>query len=143
MILQIFYNHQYIYDGKSRFNLRLPNLHAAFGCILLNKMDNDFNALIKIRDNYISGIKNINLLLPSQIEPGVIPWRFLINSKNSLLVENFKLSKIQIDKEMINLNNSFITRTHKQWFDDYHSIPFYKSLSQKDQNFVIHKLNNI
>ena len=138
-----YYNQQHIYDGKSRFNLRLPNLHAAFGCILLKNLDSDYNIFIKIRDNYIRGIINSNILLPSQIEPGVIPWRFLINSKNSLLVENFKLSNIQIDKEMINLNKRIITRTHKQWFDDYHSIPFYKSISQKDQNFVINKINKI
>lgn len=136
-----YYNHQTYFDGTTRFNLRMANLHAAFGCLLLEKLEEERNRLIEKRNFFIRGINQKDLLIDAQCEEGVIPWRFMIKSENPTLFEALNLANIQSDKEMNELSVTNLTRNYQNWFDNYQSIPFYSFMSQHDQKFIIQKIN--
>lgn len=136
-----YYDHQTYFDGTPRYNLRMVNLHAAFGCLLLEKLEEERNQLIEKRNFFIKGINQKDLLIAAQCEAGVIPWRFMIKSENATLFEELNQAYIQSDKEMIELCVSNSKVDCQNWFDNYQSIPFYSFMSQHDQKFIIQKIN--
>jgi dTDP-4-amino-4,6-dideoxygalactose transaminase len=135
-----YYDCQSGFDGKTRYNLRMANLHAAFGCLLLENLTAERNKLLKIRDSYIAGFKRKNLLLAAQCETGVIPWRFLIQATDSGLFEHLVLANIQTDIEMVELQIPS-SDTIQYWFDSFQSIPYFSTLRQDEQNFIIQSIN--
>lgn len=135
-----YYDCQSGFDGKTRYNLRMSNLHAAFGCLLLKNVIAERNILLKIRDNYIAGFKRKSLLLAAQCEIGVIPWRFLIQSTDSGLFEHLILANIQTDKEIADLQKPD-SDTLQHWFDKFQSIPYFSTLKLEEQNFIIQSIN--
>lgn len=136
-----YYENQNAFDSIARFNLRMPNLHAAFGCLLLKKIDEERDKLIKKRNIYIQDISDKSLLLIKQCDIDIVPWRFLIKSQNSDLFEKFKLSNIQSDIEMCRLHFTDIYNGNKEWFHHYQSIPYYSSITNSDQARVIKTIN--
>jgi dTDP-4-amino-4,6-dideoxygalactose transaminase len=136
-----YYDNQQKFDGTARYNFRMSNLNAAFGCLSLEKIIDERNSLLSKRDNYIKGIKNKRLLLKEQCDSGIIPWRFLIKSTNSDFFDYLKLGNIQADIEMTQLQISSVDFKQKGWFEEFQSIPFYSSLNQQDQSYVIQKIN--
>ena len=135
-----YYDSQMDFDGQARYNLRMANLHAAFGCILLNQLTDERNSLLKIRDGYISGIHQKNLLLAAQCETGVIPWRFLLNSKDLKLFECLSFANIQSDIEMIKLQTNS-SDEQENWLDKFQSIPYFSTLKLEEQHFIIQSIN--
>jgi len=137
-----YYDNQKSYDGKARFNFRLPNLNAALGCLKLDQVETERDRLLELRNLYIKGINQKKLILPTQKDVGVIPWRFLIKSNEPNLYENLRLTGVQSDREMTYLGNSLSLKT-RFWFDDYQSIPFYSSLQNEEQMFIIFEINKL
>ena len=136
-----YYDNQQKFDGKARYNFRMANLHAAFGCLSLEKIKDERNSLLSKRDNYINGIKDKRLLLEAQCDSGIIPWRFLIKSNNSDFFDYLKLGNIQVDIEMTQLQISSVDLKQKGWFEEFQSIPFFSGLNQQDQSYIIKKIN--
>jgi dTDP-4-amino-4,6-dideoxygalactose transaminase len=135
-----YYESQIGFDGQARYNLRMANLHAAFGCLLMEQLAEERSSLIKIRDSYISGVHRKNLLVAAQCEAGVIPWRFLIKSKDQSLLDSLITANIQSDIELASLVG---TTDSEIWFSHFRSIPYYSELPEFEQKFVIDEINNI
>ena len=135
-----YYENQNGYDGQVRYNLRMANLHAAFGCLLLEQLTDERNKLLKIRDGYISGVHQKNLLVAAQCEAGVVPWRFLIQSNETKLFEHLFSANIQSDKEIAGLQKPD-SDTLQHWFDKFQSIPYFSTLKLEEQNFIIQSIN--
>ena len=133
-----YYNHQILYDGCTRYNLRMINLNAAFGCLLLKKLHIERDRLLKVRDIYIRGISKKFILVPAQGQTGVIPWRFLIKSKNHYLLESFLTENIQSEIELMSLVGS---SDSKSWFNQFRSIPYFGDIQDLEQRLVIEKIN--
>jgi dTDP-4-amino-4,6-dideoxygalactose transaminase len=131
-----YYDHQKSFDSRTRYNLRMANLHAAFGCLLLEKIDVERIRLMVRRDEYINGINRKDLLLAAQCDEGVIPWRFLIKSSESL-----KMFNIQTEKEMVNLQRYISADGNHDWYEMYQSIPFFSTMNEKEQNYIIQRIN--
>lgn len=136
-----YYDNQEKFDGTARYNLRMANLHAAFGCLSLEKINDARNSLFIKRDMYIQGINQKKLLLDEQCKFGVIPWRFLIKSSDFELFNYLKYEFIQTDIEMTQLANSSIENKELKWFEKFQSIPFHSSLNQNDQKYIVKKIN--
>lgn len=136
-----YYDHQDHYDGKPRYNLRMANIHAAFGCLLLDQLEDDKTQLLQLRDTYIKFIQYKPFLLAAQSEEAVIPWRFLIRVETVGLLDHLKLAGIQADRELLHLKAEFVSTKQVSWIDKYASIPFYNGLSSIDQQHVIQSLN--
>lgn len=136
-----YYDHQLNFDGQSRYNLRMVNLHAAFGCLALKNIDQERRDLLKRRDNYIMGIKNKQLLLTAQSEESVVPWRFLIKSHELELFERLTVAGIQTDREMLLLQNFKNSINDQEWIDAYRSIPYFSTLKYEEQKFIIQNIN--
>ena len=134
-----YYDNQMGFDGQARYNLRMANLHAAFGCLLLEQMEQERSRLVKIRDFYISGIHRKNLLVAAQSETGVVPWRFLIKSGEGAINDAFNFNSIQSDVELTSLVN---TGYSNAWFSELRSIPYYSHLPDVEQKLVIEVINN-
>ena len=134
-----YYDNQIGVDGRARYNLRMANLHAAFGCLQLEQLIDERNNLLKIRDRYISGVHRKNLLLAAQCEAGVVPWRFLIQSNETKLFEDLNLANIQSDKEMAELQKP-ASETQPHWFDKFQSIPYFSTLKFEEQNYIIQSI---
>lgn len=135
-----YYDNQIGFDGRARYNLRMANLHAAFGCLLLEQLTDERNSLLKIRDGYINGVHQKNLLVAAQCEAGVVPWRFLIQFNETKLFDHLSLANIQTDKEMIELQK-LVSDAQQHWFDEFQSIPFFSTLKLEEQNFIIQSIN--
>jgi dTDP-4-amino-4,6-dideoxygalactose transaminase len=135
-----YYDNQIGFDGRARYNLRMANLHAAFGCLLLAQLTEERNILLKIRDSYISGVHQKKLLVAAQCEAGVVPWRFLIQSNKTKLFDYLSLANIQSDKEMVELQKS-ASETPQHWFDNFQSIPYFSTLKSEEQHFIIQSIN--
>lgn len=136
-----YYDHQTGFDGKPRYNFRMANLHAAFGCLALEKLEEERKCLIDRRDDYIVGIKHQNLLLAAQCEAAVVPWRFLIKSDDAELFEHLALAQIQTGREMVSLQGPVAIDVHSAWFNEFQSIPFYSTLKGEEQKFIIQRIN--
>ena len=119
----------------------MANLHAAFGCVLLEKIHEVRNCLLEKRDIYINGINRKQLLVSAQCETGVVPWRYLIKAKEIGLFESLKVANIQTDVEMADLQFSSSTDGQENWFDMYQSIPYFSDLEEEDQRFIIQRIN--
>jgi len=135
-----YYDSQIDFDGRARYNLRMANLHAAFGCLQLDKLIDERKSLLKIRDSYISGLCGKNLLVAAQCEAGVVPWRFLIQSEETKLFAHLSLANIQSDKEMAELQKP-ASETQQHWFDSFQSIPYFSTLKSEEQHFIIQSIN--
>lgn len=135
-----YYEHQNIYDGTTRYNLRMSNLHAAFGCLLLNNLTHERNKLLTIWDNYMAGIHRKNLLLDAQCQNGVIPWRVLIKANDTKLFEQLRLADIQTDIELIGLQKPS-SDVIQHWFNKVQSVPYFSTLTLDEQNFIIKCIN--
>lgn len=136
-----YYDNQISFDGLARYNLRMANLHAAFGCLLLEQLAQERVSLLKIRDGYLNGIQKRNLLIAAQGETGVVPWRFLIKSDEGHIFDNLSKAGIQSDKELISVQSGSRSKETRHWFTTYQSIPFFGTMTKKDQNYVIHEIN--
>ncbi len=135
-----YYENQNGFDGQVRYNLRMANLHATFGCLLLEQLTDERNKLLKIRDGYISGVHQKKLLVAAQCEAGVVPWRFLIQSNETKLFDHLSLANIQSDKEMAELQKP-TSETQQHWFDNFQSIPYFSTLKSEEQHFIIQSIN--
>lgn len=135
-----YYENQIGFDGQVRYNLRMANLHATFGCLLLEQLTDERNRLLKIRDGYINGVHPKNLLVAAQCEAGVIPWRFLIKSNETKLFDHLSLANIQSDKEMAELKKS-PSDTHPHWCENFQSIPYFSTLKLEEQDYIIQSIN--
>jgi dTDP-4-amino-4,6-dideoxygalactose transaminase len=136
-----YYEHQTDFSGQARYNLRMPNLHAAFGCVLLDDIEKRYTQLDQLRANYCYGIKNEKLLIPAQCSSGVVPWRFLIKSEKEHLFENLRRAEIQTDQELTSLQAGFQFNDAPLWFKSYQSIPFFDKMTKEEQNHVIQEIN--
>ncbi len=136
-----YYDHQTHFNGQSRYNLRMPNLHAAFGCLLLEDIEERYIKLDQLRAHYCLGIENKDLLIKSQCKSGVVPWRFLIKSEKEDLFENLRKSEIQTSQELAFLQVGSQLNDTPFWIKTYQSIPFFDAMTKEEQNHVINELN--
>jgi dTDP-4-amino-4,6-dideoxygalactose transaminase len=135
-----YYDKQLNYDEIVRYNFRMENLHAAFGCLAFENLTSERNALKNLRDEYKKKIKNQNLLLSKQCEENIIPWRFILNSSDIDFFTFLNHSNVQSNNELLSIsNNSF--SSDRDWIRNYFSIPFYSTLNLEDQNFIINTIN--
>jgi dTDP-4-amino-4,6-dideoxygalactose transaminase len=136
-----YYDHQKSFDGKPRYNLRMPNIHAAFGCVLLNHLTEIKSKLLLLRETYINSIHCKKLLITAQTEPEVIPWRFLIANAELEFFKYLNSTGIQTDVELIQLNTGFNSSPHLYFSHCMRSIPFYDTMTQTDQVAIIKLIN--
>lgn len=134
-----YYNHQTYFDGTTRYNLRMANLHAAFGCLLLEKLEEERNRLIEKRNFFISGINQKDLLIAAQCEAGVVPWRFLIKSDDCNFFNCMIKANIQSDIELSYLDDK---HEKKYSFRNFRSIPYYSELPEYEQIVIINSINS-
>jgi dTDP-4-amino-4,6-dideoxygalactose transaminase len=136
-----YYDHQTDYNGRARYNLRMPNLHAAFGIVQMDSIKYHYENLIRLRDNYCHGIEKKELLIPAQCDEGVVPWRFLIKSDQESVFKYLSEAGIQSDQEMSFLQSETWPMKTPQWFSTFRSIPFFSKMTKVEQNLVIQKIN--
>lgn len=134
-----YYGYQTYFDGTTRYNLRMANLHAAFGCLLLEKLEEERNRLIEKRNFFISGINQKDLLFAAQCEAGVIPWRFLIKSDDYNFFNCMIKANIQSDIELSYLDDK---HEKKYSFRNFRSIPYYSELPEFEQIVIINSINS-
>lgn len=136
-----YYEKQKSFDGVARYNMRLPNLNAAIGCVKLETLDQDLSDLKQVLDSYISGIKDTTIFIQMQLEKDVIPWRLMIHVDSDEKRSGFINEQIQSQFELNSLNHELLPSKHDSWFRKIQSIPFYGQLAQADQSRIIDYLN--
>lgn len=136
-----YYDNQPKFDGKTRYNFRMANLHAAFGVVQFNQIEIDRNSLMDIKLKYLKMINNKELFITSQIRSEVIPWRFLIKKSSSDFISYLKSYGIQVDLELINVDDISIDTPEANWIEEIRSIPYYSKLSIENQIYIIDKIN--
>jgi dTDP-4-amino-4,6-dideoxygalactose transaminase len=136
-----YYDNQIGFDGQARYNLRMANLHAAFGCLLLEQIAEVRKSLLKIRDFYINGIYRKNLLIAAQCEAEVVPYRFMLRSTDRNFFDNLISFGIQSEIELIELNNSSIFLEQSRFFENLRSIPYYNRISKENLDEILYHIN--
>jgi dTDP-4-amino-4,6-dideoxygalactose transaminase len=134
-----YYDHQRYFSAKPRYNLRMSNLHAVFGCLLLEKLEETREDLLNIKCNYYEGIQDKNLLMTELRDSNVVPWRFIVKSTDFGLFDKLLSLNIQTDIEFNHLEANTDTNA---WAAHCRSIPYYQGLTQNDQDYIIYIINN-
>lgn len=129
---QVYYQHQYSFDGKIRFNLRMHNLHAFLALKSFSGAQKTREDLDKIRLEFVRHATQLGLSFLG-MKQTFIPFRFLIKLKNKkqtqTLVNYCKTKRIEATGELIFIANKGEYPVAVELMDTTIALPFHTALT--------------
>lgn len=126
-----YYDKQTKYDGRSRFNLRMPNLNAAIGISQIREVQNQQKRLEAVKRQYLLIRDQLpDHFFSNQFEPGIIPWRLLIKINDNDLVKSIYQAGIEISHELIYCGLNLPNQEMHELIEKVYSLPYYADLDK-------------